>query len=302
MIEVNDSSADQESEVDTLLHNTEFGAPLREAREKASLSIADVAQSLLIPEDIVNAIENSQIEKLPPATFVIGYIRSYARVLNVSADEVIESYNRMLPVDDQVSSTPFVPAEQKDTDNKTAVVMIASIIVLLILTWWFQLDTTTEPEKIFVQDDVVDSSDLINAPREEEQAFIDAHELLIESEADSENDLLNTPKKVSEEKSPVTEISSAESKTDELILTAIGESWCEIVDASGKRLFYQLIKANEEKRLYGEAPFKVFLGDASKVRIEANNKTVDFSHLIVGNKKVANFEISADSEAISSNR
>ena len=75
MIEENDSLIEHESEVEEILHTTEFGSPLREAREKAGLSITDAAQSLLIPEDIISAIENSRIDKLPSATFVIGYIR-----------------------------------------------------------------------------------------------------------------------------------------------------------------------------------------------------------------------------------
>jgi len=301
MTEVNDSSTDQESEVDALLH-TEFGLPLKEAREKAGLSIADAAQSLLIPEDIVSAIENSQIEKLPGATFVVGYIRSYARILNVSADDVIDSYNKILPVGDQIPSTPFVPAEQKEAGNKTAVVMIVSIILLLIMAWWFQTDSVIDTKKTYVHDNTVDKKDLAVVPHEDEEVISgDSPELLVVHEVDSENDAIETLRK-SEEETPFAVDDNPENKTDEIILTALGESWCEVFDSSGKRLFYQLIKADEEQRLYGKAPFKVFLGNASKIRIETNNKTVDFAHLIVGDKKVANFVISADSEASSGNR
>jgi len=300
MTDVNDSSADQESEVDALLQNTEFGAPLREAREKTGMSTADAAQSLLIPEDIVCAIENSQIEKLPSATFVIGYIRSYARILNISADQVIESYNRMIPVDDQIPSIPFVPVDQKNTGNKTVVVMIVSIVVLLVLAWWFQQGTTVEPEKSSITNDATDSSVSVNSIDEDEIISLNEDELIKDTGLASENELIDASL-VSEEKLPVSEL-VAETKTDELILTAIGESWCEISDATGKRLFYQLIKAKQVKRLYGVAPFKVFLGDASKVNIETNNKDVDFSHLISGNKNVATFVISADSKATASSR
>ena len=301
MTEVNDSSTDQESEIDTLLHS-EFGLPLKEAREKAGLSIAEAAQSLLIPEDIVSAIENSQIEKLPGATFVVGYIRSYARILNVSADDVIESYNKILPVGDQIPSTPFVPAEQKDAGNKTAVIMIVSIILLLIIAWWFQADTVTDTKKTYVHENTVDKKDLAVVSHEEEEVTsADSPELMIVNEVDSENDTIETLRKSEEESSFVVD-DNPENKKDEIVLMALGESWCEIFDASGERLFYQLIKAGDEQRLYGKAPFKVFLGNASKIRIETNNKTVDFAHLIVGDKKVANFVISADSEASSSNR
>jgi len=161
MTEVNDSSVDQESEIDALLQNTEFGAPLREAREKTGMSTADAAQSLLIPEDIVCAIENSQIEKLPSATFVIGYIRSYARILNISADEVIESYNKILPVDNQIPSIPFVPVDQKNTGNKTLHVMIVSIIGVFVLAWWFHQGTTHDYEQAYIGTDTTDTSNSV---------------------------------------------------------------------------------------------------------------------------------------------
>lgn len=302
MTEENDSSTVQGSEVEEILHNKEFGSPLRDAREKAGLSITDVAQSLLIPEDIISAIENSQMDKLPSATFVIGYIRGYARLLNVSADDVIALYNSMLPAaEGQMSPSAFVPDEQKDTNNKTAFVMLVSIVLLLLIAWWFQLDTVTIPEKPYQQDDVSNFTDSNDASYDEESAVTDSAELLVEPLIDSNAEIVENIPATEEIPSEISDNSTIQ--TDELMLTAIGESWCEVFDATGKRLFYQLMNEDEEVKLYGQAPFKVFLGNASQIRIETNKKIVDFEHLIVGNKNIANFTISADAEVDSdSNR
>jgi len=301
MTEVTDSSTDQESDVDALLHNVEFGLPLREAREKAGLSLLDVAQSLLIPEEIVGAIENSQIEKLPSSTFVIGYIRSYARMLNISADGVIESYNKSIPIENQVPVISFLPAEQKDTGNKTATVMIVLIVILLSLAWWFQLDKSTDIDKAYIQNDatdIVDQSDMIH---EDELITVDAEDLFVDSNSSLQQDLSETSQ-LADTKSLNEVVDLPVAKLDKLVLSANGESWCEVFDATGKRLFYQLIKEDEEEVVYGKAPFKVFLGNASKINIEANDKTVNFSHLVVANKNVANFVVSANSEVTASTR
>jgi len=301
MTEVTDSSTDHESDVDVLLQDVEFGSSLREAREKADLSLSDVAQSLLIPEDIVSALENSQIEKLPSSTFVIGYIRSYARMLNITADDVIESYNKSIPVDSQVPVVPFVPAEQKDTGNKTAIVMIILIVLLLTLAWWFQLDKSTDIDKSYIQNDATDIVDQIDMIHEDELISIDAEDLFIDSNTSLEQDLSGASQ-LTDENSLNEVVDLPVAKLDMLVLSANGESWCEVFDATGKRLFYQLIKEDEEEIIYGKAPFKVFLGNASKINIEANNKTVNFSHLVVANKNVANFVISANSEVTASTR
>jgi len=298
MTEVTDSSTDQESDVGTLLRNVEFGLPLREAREKAGLSLLDVAQSLLIPEEIVGAIENSQIEKLPSSTFVIGYIRSYARMLNITADDVIESYNKSIPIDDQVPVISFLPAEQKDTGNKTATVMIVLIVILLTLAWWFQLDEPTDLDEPYIQNDATDIIDQADMIHEDELVSVGAEDMLDDSNIALQDDLSDASQLA--DKKSLNEV--VDLPLDKLVLSANGESWCEVFDATGKRLFYQLIKEDEKEVIYGKAPFKVFLGNASKINIETNNKTVNFSHLIVANKNVANFVVSANSEVKASTR
>ena len=301
MTEVTDSSTEHESDADALLQSVEFGSSLREAREEAGLSLSDVAQSLLISEDIVNAIENSQIEKLPSATFVIGYIRSYARLLNITADDVIESYNKSIPVDTQVPVTPFVAEEQQDAGNKATTVIIVLIVLLLTLAWWFQLDTTPDQEKSYIQSDTIDVVDQVELAHEEDVISANTQEPFVDPEITIDQELSDTSQ-LSDKKSLKELTDAPAANLDELVLSANGESWCEIFDSTGKRLFYRLIKKGNREVLYGKAPFKVFLGNASKISIETNNTTVDFSHLIVANKNVANFVISADSEVTASTR
>jgi len=301
MTEVTDSSADQESDVDALLHNVEFGLPLKEAREKADLSLMEVAQSLLISEEIVGAIENSQIEKLPSATFVIGYIRSYARMLNIAADDIIEAYNKSMPNNNQAPVISFLPAEKKDTGNKTAIVMVVLIVLLLTLAWWFQLDKSTDLDKSYIQNEVTDIVDQVDVIHENDLISIGTEDLYADSNTNLEQDVSDVAQLT--DAAALNEVNELPvAALDKLVLSANGESWCEVFDATGKRLFYQLIKQGEKETIYGQAPFKVFLGNASKIIIETNNKIVNFSHLIAANKNVVNFVVSANSEVTASTR
>ncbi|VAW60479.1 hypothetical protein MNBD_GAMMA08-2123, partial [hydrothermal vent metagenome] len=85
------------NEVKDLLQKKDFGASFRPAREKLGLSQVEVAEHLLISIDVIKALENSQADALPALTFTQGYIRSYARMLNVPADEIINDYVQMAP-------------------------------------------------------------------------------------------------------------------------------------------------------------------------------------------------------------
>lgn len=297
MTEQNDSSVEPVSETVEIMH-AEFGLPLKEAREKAGLSISDAAQSLLIPQDIISAIENSQMEKLPSATYTRGYIRGYARILNISADEVIALYNSMIPTA-EMSASVFIPSEHQDANNKTAIIIAASVILLLVMAWWFQSEETPKPEETYTYNEISGFNELAGSSNREDIVATNSDEILIEPSTDSNTDTAETNQLVEEANITIDDKQAA--TTDEMILTAIGDSWCEIFDASGKRLFYQLMKEDNEEVLHGLAPFKVFLGNASQIRIEVNGKIVDFESLIVSNKNTANFSVSAESDAFSNN-
>jgi cytoskeleton protein RodZ len=63
------------------------GDQLRFARESRGLSQAEVSRALCLPVNVIDALERDAREALPPAVFVRGYIRNYAKFLRLSLDE-----------------------------------------------------------------------------------------------------------------------------------------------------------------------------------------------------------------------
>jgi cytoskeletal protein RodZ len=64
------------------------GATLREARERHSWSVADVAQQLRIRPAVLEAMESGRFEKLPNGAYALGFVRSYADFLGLDRDEI----------------------------------------------------------------------------------------------------------------------------------------------------------------------------------------------------------------------
>ena len=58
-----------------------YGARLAAQRERAGLSVTDVAATLRLHPNQVRAIEQEDLTRLPALAYVRGFIRSYARVL-----------------------------------------------------------------------------------------------------------------------------------------------------------------------------------------------------------------------------
>ncbi len=65
---------------------------LRAQRERASLSIEDIARVTKIPERSLRQLEEGKFEELPADVFVRGFLRSYARVVGVNPDDVVRRY------------------------------------------------------------------------------------------------------------------------------------------------------------------------------------------------------------------
>ena len=82
---------------DQLNNSNELGKLLTKAREKLSPSQKDIAFRLNLKEEIISALDTNDFDKLPAPTYVRGYIRSYARTVNLNADSLSVTRQR-LPV------------------------------------------------------------------------------------------------------------------------------------------------------------------------------------------------------------
>lgn len=81
----------------------ELGSALRSAREKAGRSVSDVASDTGLPERYVVALEQGEVGELPDLSYARLYLQSYARVLQLDSEKMLESWP---------TSRPSVPVER----------------------------------------------------------------------------------------------------------------------------------------------------------------------------------------------
>ena len=107
--------------------HVKFGLHLANARKAAGLSTLDVAESLKLHEDMIKALEASRLDILPPAAFTQGYIKAYAKLLKIPAEEIMRDYDVMVP--NKAASLVVasgVPAEHSSRD------MLVKVTVKLV--------------------------------------------------------------------------------------------------------------------------------------------------------------------------
>ena len=118
------------------------GAQLRAAREAKGLSVEDVASSTRIPTRHLQALEDSEWNKLPAATYSIGFAKSYATAVGLDRSEIADQLRgemgSELPAHfTTATSEPMEPVDGNRSMPKGIVLgaLLALVVVISLFTW-----------------------------------------------------------------------------------------------------------------------------------------------------------------------
>ncbi len=142
------------------------GQMLSEARKKLSLSIEDIANKLNFKATVVADIEQDIFDQKLPATFNRGYLRSYAKLLNVDKDDVLSAYDMLGIAEVQRSEMQsFSNLTEKQAEHSRLMwlsYLIVAILFALMVLWWLQAPEAivAEEAKPIVEQVVVSSEKL----------------------------------------------------------------------------------------------------------------------------------------------
>jgi cytoskeletal protein RodZ len=111
---------------------TSVGEHLRQLREAKRMSLAEVSRETRVPIASVERIEADRFDELPGEVFVRGFLRAYAKALDVPADEVLARYtasHRVAWVTPLPITSPVRPARSRRFG-----VAIAFVLLLILFT------------------------------------------------------------------------------------------------------------------------------------------------------------------------
>lgn len=309
MIDHNNNAASDNNHADEILRQQEFGVKLREAREAAGLSIVDVSEALKLKEEIIKALENSQIDKLPVSAFTQGYIRSYCRLLKLQSAELIDLYNKLVPPQEvPLGPTSDISVQRTSGDGgvKIVTLLLVAAGLFLVLLWWFQNDLGRQFDDQSLPTEVEATGDSFIEDTQTESVVVSETEeepVIDEQPVETVDPIIDEPVKpeITEKKIIVPETKKVDAVVtrqiipgdDVLIIRSNADSWTEIEDANDQRLLFQLVKAGDFHQLQGRAPFRIFLGNAPSVEVVVNDQIIDLSPHIRQNN-IAHVSIKAN--------
>ena len=257
------------------------GQRLAAERVRQGLSVGDVARQIRLAVKQVEAIEADDFGSLPGIAFVRGFIRNYAKMLQLDADVLLTNLPSGSLVHPRPLSAPTQHIELSSGARKRWLMYAVIAVVLLALA----------SAAVYGVYEMLrgNSSRAVVKPQSHIQPFVPAPtdpalSLPLPSQstmpdAAQSSVLPATPPAATQDglSASATSTASATSGRDGIRMVFIKDAWVEIEDGQGRKIFSQMNAAGTEKIIQGTPPFSLAIGNAAQVRITYNGKPVDLA-------------------------
>lgn len=282
------SSSQQSSSQQSSLN---VGMALREAREHLGMSVNDIADRIKFAPKQVEALEANDFAHLPRATFLRGFVRSYARVVQMDEAVLIAA----LPAESApqtVARAPVMnvafPAMQslRRVNALWLAGALGVVLVLVLFVLVYDGGPATTPTEVVVESLPLPAPDAaasaVAAVQPDEVAKAPA--ITKTAEPVKTSPIAATP-------SPQGVAASAPAATDKppvplellkrrpLHFVFSADVWAEVIDVNGNLLLSRTNPSGSEKWIGGpkRAPYDITIGHPESVKLYYKGKEIDLS-------------------------
>ena len=286
------------------------GASLRAAREERGLSIAEVAQSLKFAPRQIEALEQDRFDLLPGGTFVRGMVRSYARLLKLAPEQMLEGMADRFQAPDAntLAARYSQPVPFSDNARRSTFVYLGLSLAVLTLgggvayQWYHEHNTTTQ---------VTGAKRAAEKRAKSNPAPVAAAPTPVPPPAPSVTPVASAPRaqpktleqparveppvvKVASEKTaaakpaPVAQLADkippqpavakvASTGVHRLVIRCEEEAWIEVKDQNERMLVSSLNPKGAERVVQARGPLTLVIGNAAHVRVLHNDRPIDLT-------------------------
>lgn len=148
------------------------GDVLRQQREKLGLTQKDIADRLRLRLAVIQNIEDNNFKSDQVATFTRGYLRSYAKAVGLSDDDVLPLLEEEVNHKEQSMQSFSRKTNREKHDSRIMLITwgVLAVLVGISSVWWWQnqsLDTLSVSE-------LTSSSDSLSQESEADLAVLEA--------------------------------------------------------------------------------------------------------------------------------
>lgn len=145
-----------ESKLEPTKDFSQVGTRLKNTRETLHLSQKDIAARLHLNPTIIATIESGEFSNgKTPMVFLRGYIRAYARMLNLSEEEIHQTMTQLEePAKAANLSTKVQPIELNNSHRsmmRWISYLVAGTLIVLVAIWWSNHSSNNTTDKPALQ-------------------------------------------------------------------------------------------------------------------------------------------------------
>ncbi len=258
------------------------GELLKQARRKTRRRYKGFSSELGIPEKYLEALEENNFSIMAGPAYVKGYLRAYAKKLDLDPETVITAFDRYLKDQKRLKKNDIKKEQKKDTKKKffytfTVIFLLIALIALLLIFIPERNNNSEKKENTnsYSQTEFQYSNDIppiLNAKPT----------LIIKPEQNTSRDISDL--KIQEEVnvSEITEHIKDENdkfaieKINTIEMNFSGDCWIELMDKNGI-IEYSLVQAGSSMFFEGHGPFKLLIGNSESVELFYNETKVDLA-------------------------
>ncbi|MFW5431296.1 MAG: helix-turn-helix domain-containing protein [Methylophilaceae bacterium] len=283
------------------------GGVLRAAREAQGTTVTDVANQLRLSGKQIEALEQDNFTALPEATIVKGFIRNYAKLLNIPTDGLLAAYTVMAPKKADYSFTLDHGINMKITEgkksNKARYFLLLAGLLLGVGIWFFYQNYVQKPNPINPMPETLEALPELALPMSERNDEITSTELEIpeqsvapvvgEQKDDASNNQLNSVPVAEEPTTVVADSEAAEETITEttentqdavpapgktrLEFSASQETWLSVINTSGTEVYNKILYAGNHDVVDVRSPAEIVVGNAHGATLIVNGKSIDLA-------------------------
>lgn len=275
------------------------GEILHNKRKEIGLSLDEITEKLNLDSYLIELLENNNYEKFKVETYLKGYLRAYAKLLGIDGDRIIKLYKESNPEKEPEILPDVKPKNQKNSGDRSVKLFsyILGLTIALSMLIWYQKNIMIKPDvnENYIGNIELNKNNEINGVDTSYKIIIHSDywqwpidnisERYRESGSNDQSKSLKNEKIQDElkedviqeqvletEESPVYE---TQQSADTVVLDLRGDSWVEVYDREGNRLFLDLARGGKNYIINGNSPFDILLGAANEVSIEFNGSVVN---------------------------
>jgi cytoskeleton protein RodZ len=255
-----------------------IGERLRAGRERAGLSMAAAAEKLHLDMKVIEALESDRFAELGASVYVRGHLRRYADFVGEPGAEMVSAYSARAEARPPPPDLTQIPQAGRHADPRrlvTPMLGLGCALVIALAIWWVLAGSrpgtatqasTAPPAHVAPVAAAAPSAAVGTPPAGAKPLPVVAVPVASEAKPVERLAPAATPA-VSERKEEAAPVRSTR-----LRLALTSESWVEVYDSRGERLFYDVAGAGSVQSIEGRPPLRVVLGNAAAVDVQVDGQ------------------------------